>query len=187
MDGMTTQNSMTPAKWGLLYLFAGFVDILQLILNFFAVGIAINRFIDVAIGIGIPGFLHLNGIKISDNMVLYLSIFLGEQIPLVDSLPLWTLEVWRLQKSNPSQAQASSSIEGEEGQATNTSQDQNGIIRPDFRQPLNKDGVRQPPQRQQTRPLKQLGRPITQDSQILRPNFKNETEKSSDSDLEAAA
>jgi hypothetical protein len=71
------------------------IDIIQIILDFFAIGLVINRFIDVAIGVGLPLFLRTQGVKLANpkRLLAMIGAFVGEMIPGVDALPLWTADI----------------------------------------------------------------------------------------------
>ncbi|TAK57464.1 hypothetical protein EPO17_01950 [Patescibacteria group bacterium] len=87
---------LTKTRWKILIGLAVFIDILQIVLDFFAVGLAVNRFIDIAVGIALPFFLRSQGVKLASpkRILTLLATFIGEMIPIVDSLPLWSLDVW---------------------------------------------------------------------------------------------
>ncbi|MBI5126285.1 MAG: hypothetical protein HZA80_00770 [Candidatus Taylorbacteria bacterium] len=181
---MAQKGSMSAGKWFILYVISGFVDLLQIILDFFAIGIVINRVIDIFLGLGLPIYLHLNGIPMFEtkNLMLYISVFIGEEIPLVDALPLWTFEVWRMHK-NYITSQLTEAVPA----LTPTAQAMSGIKNPQQTPPLNKDGVRQPPQRQRVQQIKVNTSQKQQEADIISPDFNQTSEKSSDDDLKEAA
>ncbi len=86
---------LTKTKWKMLVGLFVIIDILQIILDFFAIGVVVNRFIDIAIGVGLPLFLRTQGVKLANpkRMLAMLGAFVGEMIPGVDALPLWTADV----------------------------------------------------------------------------------------------
>lgn len=186
---MAQKGTMSAGKWFILYVISGFIDILQIILNLFAVGVVANRFIDAILGFGLPIYLHLNGIPMFEtkNLLLYMSVFIGEEIPLVDTLPLWTFEVWRMHK-NYLKDQLSKNlpiatpIAQFVGNTTSTQQ-----TPPRMPQPLNQEGVRQPPQRQKLQNIKatspqELGIP-----EITYSKEERVSEKSSTDDIKEVA
>ena len=86
---------LTKTRWRILVGLTIVVDILQIVLDFFAVGVAINRFIDIAIGVALPLFFQTQGVSMANpkRILGVLAAFIGEMIPVVDALPLWTLDV----------------------------------------------------------------------------------------------
>lgn len=87
---------LTKTKWRMLVGLAVVIDLLQIILDFFAIGLAVNRFIDITVGVALPFFLRTQGVKLANpkRLLALLATFIGEMIPVVDTLPLWTLDVW---------------------------------------------------------------------------------------------
>lgn len=86
---------LTKTKWRMLVGLFVIVDLIQIILDLFAIGAVVNRFIDIAVGVGLPLFLRTQGVKLANpkRMLAMLGTFVGEMIPGVDALPLWTLDV----------------------------------------------------------------------------------------------
>ena len=76
-----------------LLIFTGIVDVIQIILDLFVVGILINRILDIIIGIIlIFWFFILRILTIRVAVGLGLS-FIAEMIPILDIAPAWTLDV----------------------------------------------------------------------------------------------
>ncbi len=70
------------------------IDLVQLWLNGFVVGLIANRFIDILVGLALWLYFLLKGIKMTVKQILTMvSTFLLEEVPVVDSLPFWTLDV----------------------------------------------------------------------------------------------
>jgi len=86
---------LTKTKWKMLIGLFVIVDLIQIVLDLFAIGAVVNRFIDIAVGVGLPLFLRTQGVKLANpkRMLAMLGAFVGEMIPVVDALPLWTLDV----------------------------------------------------------------------------------------------
>lgn len=78
------------------YSFAAVVDIAQIILDFFAIGAVVNRFIDIAMGALILIYGALRGLWTINKFLIFLAYFAGEMIPFVDALPFWTLDILNL-------------------------------------------------------------------------------------------
>lgn len=81
----------------LLYGLAVIVDIAQIILNFFAVGLAVNRIIDIVVGCLLTAIMYAKGLSLAEHSKLYISVLgtlLVEEIPVVDIAPAWTIDAW---------------------------------------------------------------------------------------------
>ncbi len=78
-------------EWGLVTGAALVVDAVQVFLNMFAIGIIANRGIDIVVGMVLPLYFYLRGVKLDSKKVFsWIGSFLLEEIPIVDSLPLWS-------------------------------------------------------------------------------------------------
>ncbi len=88
-------SRISKTEWKILVGLAVIVDGIQIILDFFGIGIIVNRFIDVAVGIALPLYLQTQGVSMANpkRLLGMLGAFVGEMIPVVDSLPLWTADV----------------------------------------------------------------------------------------------
>lgn len=87
---------MSKTRWAIFYAVIIFVDIVQVLLDLVAIGVVLNRVIDVVVAFLLPFFLHISGVKMTD-MKKILSIFAAfgfELMPGVDALPLWTLDLF---------------------------------------------------------------------------------------------
>ena len=83
-----------PVISAILYALAALVDASQIILDFFVIGVAINRVVDIAMGFFLVlAFLLLRILNIRTAISLLLT-FVAEEIPLVDIAPAWVLDVW---------------------------------------------------------------------------------------------
>lgn len=102
-------RSKTPSKtnggeWILVTLALAFVDVAQIILDLFAVGVAVNRFIDIAVAIAFALYLFFRGeLADPDTRLRIIAIliisFAAEEVPILDAAPFWTgdaLYFWHL-------------------------------------------------------------------------------------------
>jgi hypothetical protein len=88
-------NRMTNFDWGLLIGIAASLDLAQIILDFWVIGVVVNRFIDLFFGMTLSFVLWIKGVKMDSKKIVALACaFVGEMIPVVDSLPLWTADVF---------------------------------------------------------------------------------------------
>ncbi len=86
---------ITNLGWFFLITFTVLVDIVQAVLNFaFGAGVLVNRIIDVGFAFSLLLIFYLKGVPLTPAQ--YGSIcaaFIGEEIPALDTLPMWTLDV----------------------------------------------------------------------------------------------
>ncbi len=86
---------ITNLGWFFLIAFTVFVDILQIVLDLaFGAGVIANRIIDVGYAFALLLIFHLKDVPLTPAQ--YTSIaaaFVGEEIPALDALPMWTLDV----------------------------------------------------------------------------------------------
>lgn len=83
-------------EWVIILGFAIFVDILNIILNLaFQSGVIINRFISFGFGLLLAGYLSWRGVSMVSSKRLFglVTTFIIEEIPDVDSIPTWTIDV----------------------------------------------------------------------------------------------
>ena len=91
---MGSKPHISNVEWGLVIgaLFA--IDAGQALLDLFAIGLMLNRFIDIGVGMGLAFYLQIRGQSMANGKRLgaMIGTFLIEQIPLLDALPLWGLD-----------------------------------------------------------------------------------------------
>jgi hypothetical protein len=87
----------TPFRAVVIFIAAVLVDILQIILDIaYQAGVALNRFIDIAFGVMLATYFWLSGasfVKNWSNLVALIISIIMEEIPDVDALPFWSLDV----------------------------------------------------------------------------------------------
>lgn len=120
---------------GMMYALTGGCDALQFILDIPPItpaGAAINRFLDIAMGIVLGIYFIFRGrgkgIGIKTFLMLVLA-FILEEIPIIDALPFWTLDLQRFY-SNHGAAVIEQDSDGQGGPLV-----KNGTRRPDTRRP----------------------------------------------------
>lgn len=94
MAEMIHKSKVSTFEWGTVIGVLFVIDIAQIILDAFAIGVVVNRIIDVIVGAVFPIYLTIRGEKLSDpkRLLGLLSTFGLESIPVVDALPLWSLD-----------------------------------------------------------------------------------------------
>lgn len=86
-------SRISNTEWGLINGLLIMVDIVQTILDFFVLGLLANRFIDIFIGMALPLYLKMRGVDLDKKKVWsMIGAFFFEMIPVVDALPLWSLD-----------------------------------------------------------------------------------------------
>lgn len=114
----------------LVYGFFACMDLTQIILDFFGVTEIINHFLDFFIGGVLLAYGYWRRLWNGQKILILAATFVGEQIPFVNALPFWTLDIKNLYSGSQNE---------EETEETETHY-------------LNKDGTRLP---QRTPPLYQ--------------------------------
>jgi hypothetical protein len=128
------------------------IDIGQFILDFFVIGVIINRFLDVAIGFLLPVYFWLRGVNMSDWKKLLAAggAFGLEEVGLGgdDGLPFWSAEVgavWVITAAEQKLGRGGLIEAAEEEADKEQPLNRNGVRLPqNVRKPLNRDGIRPP-------------------------------------------
>ncbi len=129
---------MTIIEWFILLFVSFIVDIIQIILNLLGgIGVVINRIITIVYGIIVAAYLSWRGVSMVNTKRLLgiVTTFVVELIPVLDSIPTWTIDIiwtWWTTKSKII------------AKATGKLDRANKLI---GKIPLNKNGVRLPPPR----------------------------------------
>jgi hypothetical protein len=88
------ESKISNVEWGLYIGALIMVDIVQAGLEWLLIGLVVNPFIDVFVGMGKTFYLYIRGENIKDSKRLLAlgASFIGELLPVVDELPLWTFD-----------------------------------------------------------------------------------------------
>ena len=86
----------------LMYGFAGTIDLIQFILDLFVVSEIVNHVIDIIVGFIILAYGLVRGIFTTNKILVLLAYFCAEQIPFVNALPFWTLDIRNIYSGIPS-------------------------------------------------------------------------------------
>lgn len=94
MEEQPQQGSkISNTEWGLVIGVLVVIDIVQFILDLYIIGILANRIIDFGVGMALPFYLKIRGVKLDSKKIGGMILaFLLEQIPGLDALPLWSLD-----------------------------------------------------------------------------------------------
>lgn len=89
-------SRMSKKEWKILGAIIALIDLLQLILDIFAVGVVVNEIIDIIVGFSLPFYFQIRGVSMFNpkRLAAFLAVFVGEAIPVANGLPLWTLDVY---------------------------------------------------------------------------------------------
>lgn len=86
-------SKMSNFEWGLYIGVLLMIDFAQFVLDFFIVGVVVNRFIDIGVGMAKPLYLKTRGVSLDRKKIGGMVVtFILELFPVVDALPLWTLD-----------------------------------------------------------------------------------------------
>lgn len=90
------ESRISNIEWGLLFGAYVLMDSLQFLLDFFAIGLLVNRYIDIVAGGALLLYLKLRGVLDSRITLLICASFVAEEIPIVDIAPFWTFDIWKI-------------------------------------------------------------------------------------------
>ena len=87
-------SKISNTEWGLVIGAAVMIDLIQVGLEWLVIGLAINPFIDIFVGMTLAFYFWVRGVKMDEKKILaLLGAFLGEMLPIIDEFPLWTGDV----------------------------------------------------------------------------------------------
>ncbi|MSR71735.1 MAG: hypothetical protein EXS50_03725 [Candidatus Taylorbacteria bacterium] len=91
---MAKKSKISTTIWGLVLGATATVDVVQLFLDGFAIGLIANRLIDIFMGMTLPFTFWCMGVKLNSKRVAGIALsFLMEMIPGLDALPTWSADV----------------------------------------------------------------------------------------------
>lgn len=109
-------SKISNTEWGLVIGALLAIDVFQFILDMFVIGVVANRFIDMGVGMILPFYLKIRGVKLDKKKIGgMVGAFFLEMVPGLDALPLWSLDgvmnmVW--DKADKKIHQATASVPG---------------------------------------------------------------------------
>ncbi|MEK7641995.1 MAG: hypothetical protein AAB365_03325 [Patescibacteria group bacterium] len=122
-------------QWAILYIVAGVVDIVQILITFTGVGVIISELLELITGPVLLGLLLLFRIPIFNKPTRLISLMafaLGDAVT-GGIAPFWTFDVWYIYND----------VKKEEAQIQ-AQQQQKSLLSNSIRSPRNVGGVRQP-------------------------------------------
>lgn len=88
-------SKISKTEWGLVIGATLVADIIQIALNFVAVGVLVNRFIDIGVGAALIFYFWLRKVHLDTRALFSLgATFAAEEVPILDIAPFWTLDVF---------------------------------------------------------------------------------------------
>jgi hypothetical protein len=89
------ESKISNFEWGMVIGLFVCIDLTQFFLDWTGIGEFINPVIDPAIGISLWFYFWMRGVDMKDGkrMLSMVCTFIGESIPVIDALPLWTMDV----------------------------------------------------------------------------------------------
>ncbi len=89
------KSKISNAEWGLVLGATATIDVVQAFLDGAdGLGVVINRFIDIVVGLSLVTYFLLRGVKLNAKRILALCLsFVLEEIPGLDAMPLWSGDV----------------------------------------------------------------------------------------------
>lgn len=85
----------------IVYGLAGLTDAIQIALSVFVISEIINHIIDIIVGIAILVYGSIRKIWTTNKILVLLAYFIGEQIPFINALPFWVLDIRNLYSGIP--------------------------------------------------------------------------------------
>lgn len=107
------KSKISTFEWGLVIGALILIDIIQIILDLVAVGVAINRIIDIIVALSLVFYLLIRG-ELEDpetrmRAIAIIAItFIAEEVPVLDAAPFWTgdgIYFWNLSRKRNIQAE----------------------------------------------------------------------------------
>lgn len=88
-------SNASSLEWNLVMGFTFMVELAQLVLNFLAIGLALNRAISVGMGIMMTWWMLTRGGGLHNpkRIISMVATFGAEEVPVLDSLFFWTGEL----------------------------------------------------------------------------------------------
>lgn len=136
---ITEKSKISNTEWGLVFGAYLLLDLIQFLLDvFFQIGIVVNRFLDIIAGGALVFYLWIRGeLKADpDNLtkkaIGLVATFLGEEIPDVDALPLWSADIaynWFLAKERNLKYEKENKVKIEEEKANELQVQQQNLLK----------------------------------------------------------
>ena len=112
----TNKPIVSSVEWWLVIAALALIDAIQILLDFLAIGLVFNRFLDLFVGPAFGLYLVLRN-QIDGKMFFGLVVtFIGEEIPGLDVLPFWCLDGYYSMKRARAREQLQKQGQTEESQ-----------------------------------------------------------------------
>ena len=89
------ESKISNFEWGMVIGLFACIDLTQFLLDLTGIGEFVNPIVDPAIGIFLWFYFWMRGVDMKDGkrVLSMVCTFIGESIPVIDALPLWTMDV----------------------------------------------------------------------------------------------
>jgi hypothetical protein len=91
-DLSDTENKISGAEWGLLFTGAGFLDLIQPVLDAMVVGFVANLLIDIVVGLSLAWFFHTKGV-LDRKLAISLMLAFGADFITLGIMPTWIADI----------------------------------------------------------------------------------------------
>lgn len=118
MAEMIHKSKVSTFEWGIVIGLLIVTDIAQIILDFFAIGVVVNREIDFVVAFGLVFYLLIRG-ELSDPktrtraIAIIVASFIAEEVPFLDLAPFWFgdgIYLWNLSRKRNKAAEAKEAV-----------------------------------------------------------------------------
>ncbi len=129
-------SKISKGEWLFLYIIAGIIDLIQIVISLTGIGIAISAAADPIIGIILVGYFQIRGVSMIKHPSRLISLLgvAGLEFVTGSIAPAWIIDIWYINRT----------VKAEEAQSKAQFVDaeiyQNNVRRPLY----NEDGVRLP-------------------------------------------
>jgi hypothetical protein len=129
------KSKISKGEWFLIYAIAGIIDIIQFVISFTGVGIAVNEVADPIIGITLLGYFQIRGVSMIKHPSRLLSLLgvAGLEAITGGIAPAWVVDVWYINRT----------VKAEEAGADSNSE-VSALLQNNIRKPLYENGIRNP-------------------------------------------
>lgn len=96
IEQLSTRPVIKGGERAIVLAGAGLADIVQIVLNIFAIGVAVNRFISIGAGITLSIYGMIRKLINKQQAVLLVMTIIAEEIPGPDTIPFWFLNAYSM-------------------------------------------------------------------------------------------
>ncbi len=129
------KSKISKGEWAFIFVIAALIDVVQFVIGFLGVGIAINEVADPIIGITLLGYFQIRGVSIIKHPSRLISLLgvAGLEAITGGIAPAWVVDVWYINRT----------VKAEEAGADSNSE-VSALLQNNMRKPLYQNGIRKP-------------------------------------------